>query len=92
MKNKILWLLKVINVAVTKICKNTFYKVDAALGAEEMVETLTERNLKLEDKIQSLEEEMADLVRWTMFNLEKLILLSLFPAQLIKVFGQGCFR
>ncbi|XP_071169051.1 dynactin subunit 1-like isoform X2 [Mytilus edulis] len=36
-------------------------QVDAALGAEEMVETLTERNLKLEDKIQSLEEEMADL-------------------------------
>ncbi|CAC5389281.1 DCTN1 [Mytilus coruscus] len=36
-------------------------QVDAALGAEEMVETLTERNLKLEDKIQSLEEELADL-------------------------------
>lgn len=37
-------------------------KVDAALGAEEMVESLTERNLQLEEKIQEIEEEKADLV------------------------------
>ena len=37
-------------------------KVDAALGSEEMVENLTERNLKLEDRIQTLEEEISDLV------------------------------
>lgn len=36
--------------------------MDAALGAEEMVETLTDRNLALEEKIQELEEEKADLV------------------------------
>lgn len=36
-------------------------QVDAALGSEEMVENLTERNLKLEDRIQTLEEEIADL-------------------------------
>ncbi|KAJ8316867.1 hypothetical protein KUTeg_004771 [Tegillarca granosa] len=36
-------------------------QVDAALGAEEMVESLTERNLQLEEKIQELEEEKADL-------------------------------
>ncbi|XP_062605399.1 LOW QUALITY PROTEIN: dynactin subunit 1-like [Saccostrea cucullata] len=36
-------------------------QVDAALGAEEMVETLTDRNLALEEKIQELEEEKADL-------------------------------
>lgn len=37
-------------------------QVDAALGAEEMVETLTDRNLKLEDRIQAMQEEIADLV------------------------------
>ena len=36
-------------------------QVDAALGSEEMVENLTERNLKLEDRIQTLEEEISDL-------------------------------
>lgn len=36
-------------------------QVDAALGAEEMVETLTDRNLALEEKLQELEEEKADL-------------------------------
>nr|XP_022336647.1 dynactin subunit 1-like isoform X4 [Crassostrea virginica] len=36
-------------------------QVDAALGAEEMVETLTERNLALEEKLQELEEEKSDL-------------------------------
>ncbi|CAC5389284.1 DCTN1 [Mytilus coruscus] len=46
-------------------------QVDAALGAEEMVETLTERNLKLEDKIQSLEEELADLLEDKIQSLEE---------------------
>ncbi|XP_005089837.1 dynactin subunit 1 isoform X2 [Aplysia californica] len=36
-------------------------QVDAALGAEEMVEQLTERNLQLEDKIGEIEEEKNDL-------------------------------
>ena len=37
-------------------------QVDAALGAEEMVETLTERNLALEDQIKDIVEEKNDLV------------------------------
>ena len=37
-------------------------KVDAALGAEDMVEKLTDRNLQLEEKIEALEEEKNDLV------------------------------
>ncbi|XP_046576872.1 dynactin subunit 1-like isoform X2 [Haliotis rubra] len=36
-------------------------QVDAALGAEEMVEKLTDRNLEQEEKIQQLVEENADL-------------------------------
>ncbi|KAK7469789.1 hypothetical protein BaRGS_00036216 [Batillaria attramentaria] len=36
-------------------------QVDAALGAEEMVEKLTERNLQLEEKIEAVEEEKNDL-------------------------------
>ncbi|XP_065560764.1 dynactin subunit 1-like isoform X4 [Artemia franciscana] len=36
-------------------------QVDAALGAESMVEQLTERNLLLEDKIAELEEAVSDL-------------------------------
>ncbi|XP_076437452.1 dynactin subunit 1-like isoform X2 [Babylonia areolata] len=36
-------------------------QVDAALGAEEMVEKLTERNLQLEEKIEAMEEEKNDL-------------------------------
>lgn len=38
-------------------------QVDAALGAEEMVETLTERNLDLEEKVRELRETVTDLVR-----------------------------
>ena len=38
-------------------------QVDAALGAEEMVEKLTDRNLELEEKIEQLNETVADLVR-----------------------------
>ena len=37
-------------------------QVDAALGAEEMVEKLTDRNLLLEEKIEAMEEEKNDLV------------------------------
>ncbi|XP_071536927.1 dynactin subunit 1 isoform X2 [Panulirus ornatus] len=36
-------------------------QVDAALGAEEMVETLTDRNLNLEEKVTELLETVADL-------------------------------
>lgn len=36
-------------------------QVDAALGAEEMVETLTDRNLNLEEKVAELLETVADL-------------------------------
>ncbi|KAF5893236.1 dynactin subunit 1 isoform X3 [Clarias magur] len=36
-------------------------QVDAALGAEEMVETLTERNLDLEEKVRELREAVTDL-------------------------------
>lgn len=37
-------------------------QVDAALGAEEMVETLAEKNMSLEEKVQELEENVSDLV------------------------------
>jgi hypothetical protein len=37
-------------------------QVDAALGAEDMVEKLTDRNLQLEEKITAIEEEKNDLV------------------------------
>lgn len=43
-------------------CHHVF-QVDAALGAEEMVETLTERNLDLEEKVRELRETVSDLVR-----------------------------
>ncbi|XP_037922936.1 dynactin subunit 1 isoform X4 [Hermetia illucens] len=36
-------------------------QVDAALGAEEMVEQLAEKKLELEDKVKLLEEEVAEL-------------------------------
>uniref|UniRef100_A0A8C6TLA4 Dynactin subunit 1 n=1 Tax=Neogobius melanostomus TaxID=47308 RepID=A0A8C6TLA4_9GOBI len=36
-------------------------QVDASLGAEEMVETLTERNLDLEEKVRELRETVTDL-------------------------------
>ncbi|XP_076067204.1 dynactin subunit 1-like isoform X5 [Oratosquilla oratoria] len=36
-------------------------QVDAALGAEEMVETLTDRNLNLEERVAELQETVADL-------------------------------
>lgn len=37
-------------------------QVDAALGAEEMVETLAERNLDLEERVRELRETVTDLV------------------------------
>lgn len=43
------------------------YQVDAALGSEEMVETLTERNLDLEEKVRELRETVTDLVCTTAF-------------------------
>lgn len=36
--------------------------MDASLGAEEMVEMLTERNLDLEEKVRELRETVTDLV------------------------------
>ncbi|XP_058447001.1 dynactin subunit 1 isoform X2 [Malaya genurostris] len=36
-------------------------QVDAALGAEEMVEQLAEKKMELEDKVKALEEEVAEL-------------------------------
>lgn len=41
--------------------------MDAALGAEEMLTTLTEKNLKLEEVIEQMEEEKADLVNLSYF-------------------------
>ena len=38
-------------------------QVDAALGAEEMVEKLTDRNLELEERIEQMAETVTDLVR-----------------------------
>ena len=39
-------------------------QVDLALGAEEMVEKLTDKNLELEEKIEQLEETVTDLVSY----------------------------
>lgn len=44
------------------------YQVDAALGSEEMVETLTERNLDLEEKVRELRETVTDLVSTATLN------------------------
>lgn len=44
-------------------CLLCLTQVDAALGAEEMVETLTDRNLDLEEKVRKLKETVGDLVR-----------------------------
>ncbi|RXN01610.1 Dynactin subunit 1 [Acipenser ruthenus] len=44
-----------------KIIDELKEQVDAALGAEEMVETLTERNLDLEEKVRELRETASDL-------------------------------
>lgn len=38
-------------------------QVDTALGAEEMVEILTDNNLALEEEIMNLKETVQDLVR-----------------------------
>jgi hypothetical protein len=39
----------------------SIYQVDAALGAEEMVEVLGERKMALEEKVAELEEAVTDL-------------------------------
>lgn len=44
-------------------CSLPVTQVDAALGAEEMVEMLTDRNLNLEEKVRELRETVGDLVR-----------------------------
>ena len=46
-----------------KVFLSPCVQVDAALGAEEMVETLTNRNLDLEEKLEELNDTVADLVR-----------------------------
>lgn len=38
-------------------------QVDFAIGAEEMVETLTDKNLELGEEIESLKETVQELVR-----------------------------
>lgn len=53
------------------------FQVDAALGSEEMVETLTERNLDLEEKVRELRETVTDLVSTSTFVMLPLIFLSL---------------
>ena len=39
----------------------SLYQVDAALGAEEMVEKLTDRNLQLEERVNQLTDTVNDL-------------------------------
>jgi len=45
-------------------------QVDAALGAEEMVELLTERNLQLEEKVQEMQENLDDVEAMNEMNEE----------------------
>ena len=45
-------------------------QVDAALGAEEMVELLTERNLQLEEKVGEMQENLDDLEAMNEMNEE----------------------
>ena len=44
--------------------------MDAALGAEEMVELLTERNLLLEEKVSEMQENLDDLEAMNEMNEE----------------------
>lgn len=43
-------------------------QIDAALGAEEMVEKLTEKNLSLEEKVRELQEMVDDLEKMQELN------------------------
>ena len=43
-------------------------QVDAALGAEEMVEQLTDKNLALEEQISEIRDEKDDLVCTPVYN------------------------
>ena len=40
------------------------FKITATLGSVQMIEQLTETNLNLESKIEELETQVADLVRF----------------------------
>jgi hypothetical protein len=44
-------------------------QVDAALGAEEMVEMLGEKKMALEEKVAELEEAVADLEALQVYNI-----------------------
>lgn len=47
---------------------SNIFQIDAALGAEEMVEKLTEKNLTLEEKVRELQEAVDDLEKLQELN------------------------
>lgn len=53
-------------------------QVEASLGAEEMVERLTDKNLSLEEQVEKLEEEKADLEAISEMNEELQVGLHLY--------------
>ena len=46
----------------TNLCSIVTLQVDAAQGAEQMVESLTEKTLELEERMNEIQEEKSDLV------------------------------
>ena len=46
----------------TDLCTTGTLQVDAAQGAEQMVESLTEKTLELEERMNEIQEEKSDLV------------------------------